>query len=189
MRSFSKFIIAAFLSGCIFLLSCENDENTVNEINRRKIGTEEARDIELNYTTGGRIKAILRAPLMLRVRDTAAYYEFPNTLSTEFFNELQVKESRLTASYGKYKEGENIVYLRDSVIIINILKGDTIICDDLYWDRNRPGVEFYTNKPVHIRQKDGQHLDGEGMEASQSFKDYHIITPRGVLNTKTNQLP
>jgi LPS export ABC transporter protein LptC len=189
MQTLPKIITAAFFTGCFFLLSCENDEDIVNSINRRRISTEEARHIKLNYTTGGRIKAILTAPLMLRVQDTAAYYEFPNSLYTEFYNDEQQKESNLTAHYGKYKDGENLVYLRDSVRIINILKGDTIYCDDLYWDRNRPGVEFYTNKPVHIRQKDGQHLDGDGMEAAQSFKDYHIINPRGVLNTKADQLP
>ncbi len=196
MQASPKNIIAALLTGCFFLCSCENDERVVNAINKPKLNTEQAKDIVLNYTMGGRIKAILTSPLMLHVQDTAAYYEFPKTLYAEFYNEQQIKESQLTALYGKYKDGQSIIYLRDSVRIINLLKGDTIYCDDLWWDRNKINTEFYTEKPVRIRQKDGQYLNGTGMEASQSFKNYHIKNmkpadnkPIGVINTKAGDFP
>lgn len=192
----SKNIAAAFLWGCFFLISCENDTKTVNDLNKKQANTEEAKNIKLNYTTGGRIKAILTAPLMLHVQDTGAYYEFPKSLYTEFYNRDQVKESKLTALYGKYKDGQNIIYLRDSVKIINMLKGDTIYCEDLYWDRNKVNNEFYTARPVRIRQKDGQFINGTGMEASQSFKNYHILNekpydaqPVGRFNVKNTSLP
>lgn len=191
----NKNIIAALLTGCFFLLSCENSQKDIDAASKKAISTEVAKEIKLNYTTGGKTKAILTAPIMLHVMDTVTYYEFPNTLYTEFYNTDEVKESKLTALYGKYRDGQNLIYLRDSVKIINMLKGDTIYCEDLYWDRNRPGVEFHTEKKVRIRQKDGQYLNGTGMEASQSFKDYHIINmgpvaaPIGVINTKAGQMP
>jgi LPS export ABC transporter protein LptC len=150
-----KNIIAALFTGCFFLLSCENNEKEVSDLNKRAISTEIAKDIKLNYTTAGKTKAILTAPVMLHVMDTVTYYEFPNTLYTEFYNADEVKESKLTAMYAKYRDGQNVIYLRDSVKIINMLKGDTIYCEDLYWDRNRTGVEFHTEKKVRIRQKTG----------------------------------
>ena len=70
-----------------------------------------------------------------------------------------------------------------------MLKGDTIYCEDLYWDRNRKGVEFYTNKKVKIRQKDGQYMNGTGMEADQGFKNYHMLNPQGVINSKGDGFP
>ena len=91
--------------------------------------------------------------------------------------------------YGKYKDGQNIIYLRDSVKIINMLKGDTIYCDDLWWDRSKVNAEFYTDKPVRIRQKNNQHLEGTGMEADQAFKNYHITYPKGEFDTKSNDFP
>lgn len=185
----NKKIKAAFFAGCFFLFSCENDSTVVNNLNKKIIGTEKATDIKINYTTGGKAKAILTAPLMLHAEEAATYYEFPNSLYAEFYNEEEVKETKLTALYGKYKDGESIVYLRDSVKIINMLKGDTIYCEDLWWDRNRPGVEFYTEKKVRIRQRDGQYLNGNGMEASQSFKTYHMLHVNGVLNSGGNGLP
>lgn len=184
-----KIIAAASLTGCFFLFSCENDRGTVNNINKKAAGVEEATEIKINYTMGGKAKALLTAPLMLHVEDTVSYYEFPKTLYAEFFNEQEQKETKLTALYGKYKDGQSIIYLRDSVQIINMLKGDTIYCDDLWWDRSRTNVEFYTEKKVRIRQKDGQYLNGSGMEASQSFKNYHILHVNGQLNSKGNGLP
>ena len=188
MRSFILYT-AALLTGCFFLGSCENDPAEVNRLGKRSYGTEEATDIKINYTTGGRSKAVLTAPLMLHVNDRASFYEFPNTLYAEFYNEQETKETKLTALYGKYRDGENTIYLRDSVKIINMLKGDTIYCEDLWWERNRPGVEFHTEKKVRIRQKDGQYLNGTGMEASQSFKSYHILHVNGVINSKGDGFP
>lgn len=178
-----------FLTGCIFLFSCENDSNVVNNLNKKIIGTEKATDIRINYTTGGKAKSILTAPLMIHAEEAAGYYEFPNTLYAEFYNEEEIKETKLTALYGKYKDGESIIYLRDSVQIINMLKGDTIYCEDLWWDRNRPGIEFHTEKKVRIRQRDGQYLNGNGMEAGQSFKTYHMLHVNGVLNSGRDGLP
>ena len=53
-----------------------------------------------------------------------------------------------------------------------MIKGDTLYCDELWWDRNRTGNEFYTDKPVRIRTKT-QIINGTGMEASQDFKNWH----------------
>ena len=184
-----KNILAALFTGCFFLYSCENDVNVVNNLNKKTGSTEEATFIKINYTVGGKAKAILTAPLMLHVEDSTTYYEFPKTLYAEFYNVDQVKESKLTAMYGKYKDGESLIYLRDSVKIINLLKGDTIYCDDLYWDRNRTGVEFYTNKNVRIRQKNGDYMNGTGMEADQGFKNYHMLHPRGINTPEGSGFP
>ena len=184
-----KKITAALLTGCFFLSACVNDANIVNNMGKKAVGTEVATEVKINYTTNGKAKSILTAPLMLHVADTVSYYEFPKTLYAEFYNEAEEKETKLTALYGKYKDGQNIIYLRDSVKIINLLKGDTIYCDDLWWDRSHTGVEFHTEKKVHIRQKDGQYLNGTGMEADQSFKNYHILHVNGVLNSHGTGLP
>lgn len=188
MKQFIPYFL--LLITCIAALSaCENDPVVVANMTKKAPGVEEATDIKINYTIGGKAKALLTAPLMLHVEDTVSYYEFPKTLYAEFYNEAQIKESKLTALYAKYNDGQSIIYLRDSVKIINMLKGDTIYCDDLYWDRSRTGVEFFTEKKVRIRQRDGQFLNGVGMEASQSFKNYHIKRVNGVFNSDGEGIP
>jgi LPS export ABC transporter protein LptC len=190
MRSstINKILIAAILQGCIFLCGCENDEKDVKNLYSKKLGIEEATIVKLNYTTAGKIKAILTAPLMLRVQDTMPYYEFPKTLQADFYNEEGLKESKLTALYAKYKETQSIVFLKDSVKVINMQKGDTLYCKELYWDRNRTGLEFYTDKPVRIRTKT-QVLDGVGMESSQDFNNWRIIKVTGTLQIPSSKFP
>jgi len=184
----NKILITAFLQGCIFLCGCENNENEVNNLYSKKLGIEEATNVKLNYTTGGKIKSVLTAPLMLRVQDTMPYYEFPKTLEAFFYNETGVIESKLTAMFAKYTELNSIVFLRDSVKVINMQKGDTLYCEELYWDRYRTGTEFYTDKPVRIRTKT-QILDGLGMESSQDFNNWRIIKVTGIINVPASKFP
>lgn len=182
-------LFAAFLIGCFFLYGCENDQAAVNNLNKKKsLSVEEARNVLINYTLGGKIKTILKSPLMLRVQDTIIYIEFPKTLAADFYNDKGIVESKLTALYGKYKENESIIYLRDSVKVISLEKGDTLYCEELYWDRNRVGAEFYTDKPVRIRTKT-QIIDGKGMDAPQNFKDYHITQVTGMVTVPSSKFP
>lgn len=153
----------------------------------KKLGIEEAKKVKLIFTSGGKTKAILTSPLMLRVQDTANYLEFPKTLQVDFYNDSGNAESKMTALYARYKENQDIVYLRDSVKVVNI-KGETLYCDELYWDRSRTGNEFYTDKPVRIRTLT-HIINGVGMEASQDFKQYYIKKPTGMIKIPSSQFP
>ena len=190
MKVFSstyKLLSAALVTGCLFFTSCENDEAEVRNLNARKIGTEEAKDVVITFTTGGKTKAILKSPLMLRVQDTVAYIEFPKTLAVDFYNDSGVVESKLTALYARYRESENVIYLKDSVQVINT-KGEKLNTDELYWNRSRVGWEFYTEKPVRIRTLT-QIINGIGMEASQDFKQRVIYKVTGIVSVPAEKFP
>lgn len=154
----------------------------------RKTSVEEATQVNVTYTIGGKTRAILRAPLMLNVQDTGIYVEFPKTIHADFYNETGIVESKLDALYAKYRRNESIIYIRDSVKVVNILKGDTLYCDELYWDRSRAGNEFHTDKPVRIRTKT-QVINGIGMEASQDFRQWHIIRSTGTIQLPASKFP
>ncbi len=183
MRIASPIIVA-----CICLASCENDPGAVRNVTSKKLGVEEGKNITLNYTVGGKVKTVLTAPVMLRVQEPDQYIEFPQTLKAFFYNENGEAESKLSARYGRYRENEEIVYLRDSVVVINFQKGDTLYSDEMYWDRSRTGAEFYTNKPVKIRTKT-QVINGIGMEASQDFRNHHVIEVTGVIAVPSSKFP
>jgi LPS export ABC transporter protein LptC len=178
--------VICLLSG-LLLISCGNSEKELSEYNSKSLRIEEIKNADINYTLGGKAKAKLLSPLMLRVQDVNPYVEFPKKLHVDFFNESGNVESRLDALYGKYFEQESRVFLKDSVKVINVL-GDTLYCKELWWDRSRKGNEFYTDKPVRIRRK-LQIIDGVGMDASQDFKAWHIISPVGIINVPNSQFP
>lgn len=177
-----------FISACVAVFTaCENDPNEVNNLNTRKTGVEEARNVNINYTLGGQAKAVLTAPLMLRVQDTLPYAEFTKTIHVDFYGDTATITSKLDALYAKYIETQSKVYLRDSVRLTNT-EGDTLYCDELYWDRNRVGREFYTDKAIRIRTKT-HIINGMGMESSQDFKDKLIKQPTGYIKVPTTQFP
>ena len=58
------FFLAACSSCGIFLSACENTDQEIDELFKKKFTTEEAREIEVIYTVGGKTKTIITAPLM-----------------------------------------------------------------------------------------------------------------------------
>lgn len=181
-------MITALLMGCIFFCSCENSDKELEELNSKRTGVEEARDIEVIYTVGGKTKTIIRAPLMLRVNDSSSYYEFPDSVFADFYNEAGEVETKLSALYGTYKDLKNEVYLKDSVKVVNIVTRDSLFAEDLYWDRSRINQEFYTEKKVRIRTPT-QKLNGEGLVVSQDLKNKLFINARGPITVPADKFP
>lgn len=180
-------LLSILLLSSVFV-GCENDETEVKSMLNRQYGVEVADSVTIHYSQGAKLKSVLTSPTMLRYTDSIHKIEFPNSLFVVFYNDDEQPESKLSAKYGSYKELDEIVFLKDSVSIINFVKGDTLITDELYWDRSRTGKEFYTDKPVTIRTKT-QLLQGIGMEASQDFKSYHIIESTGVIDLPPSAMP
>ena len=173
-----------FIPLSVFLLAiagCENDEKEIREFTRKKMGVDEAKQIELLYSQAGKVKSKLTAPVMYRYQDTLPRVEFPNTLHLDFYNDSLVIESVVDARYGRYIEGQNKAFLKDSVVAIQKFNQDTVRCQELWWDQNKQ--KFYTDKPALITKKDGTVLPAKkGFTASQDFKTITLLEPtEGIL--------
>ncbi|MFT3950004.1 MAG: LPS export ABC transporter periplasmic protein LptC [Agriterribacter sp.] len=161
---------------CFFLAACENDEKVLQERAKRKMGVDEAKKIELLYSQSGKVRSKLTAPVMLRYQDTLPRVEFPNSLHIVFFDSTLQVESIVDAKYGRYIEGQNRAFLRDSVVAIQLTKQDTVRCRELWWDQNKQ--LFYTDKPATITQKNGTIIPAtKGLKASQDFKKIELFEP------------
>lgn len=180
------FKVAAVLL-CMYVAACENSPKDLSQFTEKKIGVEEAKQVDIIYSLGDKTKAKLTAPYMLRHEEAVPYIEFTKTLHTDFYDDSLRIESKMDAHYGKYMETESKVYLRDSVVVFNV-KGDTLYCNELYWDRAQTGREFYTDKPVRIRTPT-QIIDGDGLDAPQDFKSWHIINGRGMVRVPSSEFP
>jgi len=154
-----------------FILSCENDEKKVNALFNKKLGVDEALNIESFMSQGGKMKAKLTAPLMLRYQDTSSRVELPKTLHVDFYDSTLQIESKLDAGFATYYETRNYIFLDDSIRVYNI-KGDTLFCKELTWDQ--AAGKFHTQKPVRIHTPD-MIMYGEGLSAPQDFKTFEIF--------------
>lgn len=191
MRStifYKKNMLAALVSGCFFMCSCGNTKEQINKLNEKRIGVEEAKEINIYYSVGAKTKAKLAAPLMLRYQDTVPYTEFPKSIHVDFYDDALLVESKLDALYGRYMETESKVFLRDSVRLFN-RNGDTMYTTELYWDRSHVGNEFYTDKPVKIRTKT-HIINGVGFQSSQDFKNMLITNiSNSIIRVPASQFP
>jgi hypothetical protein len=167
-----KILKAAILTGCFFMCACENDVNEVRELGKRKLNVEEGRNIESYLSMNGKMRAHLTAPLLLRSDgDSGKMSEFPNTLHVDFYNDSTKQiESQLNARYGRYKENDNKIYLRDNVVFFNN-KGDTLFCEDMYWDQSIG--KFYTAKKATVVRNFGltRFTPLKGLSATQDFSN------------------
>ena len=167
--------------GCFFVLAgCENDPGEVANLFKKKIGVEEARQVESFLSQDGYVKAKLTAPYMKRFQSDSPYIEFPNTLHVDFFDSLGTRESYLDARYGKYLEFERKVLLQDSVLVINIKNGDTLRTQKLWWDQNKS--EFYTDDTAYIYQPDKVILAAKGLQAAQNLTNIKFFYSSGILS-------
>jgi LPS export ABC transporter protein LptC len=191
------FVAALFFSAC----SDSAKEKAPPPTGKRVAIPETAQDV-VSYlsdasTVGtqlvAKVKGKLTAPYMLRYQTAdTPYTEFPRTLHVDFYkdsvkpNAPPVIESQLDAHYGKYLSNQDKVFLRDSVVVKNILKGDTVRCKELWWDQHTE--RFYTDKPVDIYEPD-KILHGTGMEADQNFRWYKITKLTGITLVSENGMP
>lgn len=172
----------AAVLGCLFIFgACVNSEEEVNELLSKKIGVDEATNIQGYMSNTGKMKARLKAPSMLRYQDSSSRVVFPKSIHVDFFNDSTRIENQLDARYAEYFEVKAQVFLKDSVRVFNNLN-DTLFCQELWWDQNKQ--QFYTDKPVRIHRPD-MIMIGVGLSAPQDFKSFEMYKiTNSVLRVK-----
>jgi LPS export ABC transporter protein LptC len=170
-------IAVACLSSCFFMVACENNVDAVKALGARVSGIDVGKDVAIYVSNDGKLGAKLTAPLMNRyLEDSSKMIEFPQSIHVDFYKDSNQIESQLSAKYAKYKETENIVFLKEDIIIFNTL-GDTLWCKEMYWDQNTG--KFYTEKDVVVKQHNPlAKIYGKGLEANQNLTDIRIFKPQ-----------
>ena len=170
-------IAVACLSSCFFMAACENDVDAVKALGAKVSGIDVGKDVAIYVSNDGKLGAKLTAPLMNRyLEDSSKMIEFPQSIHVDFYKDSNQIESQLSAKYAKYKETENMVYLKEDVVVFNTL-GDTLWCKEMYWDQNTG--KFYTEQDVVVKQHSQlAKIYGKGLEANQNLTDIRIFKPQ-----------
>ncbi len=177
----------------LIFVSCENKIENIQELTKKKSTVEEGKNVQLYFSLGGEPRTILTAPLMFRSVNEAGQRitEFTHSLHMDFYLDSQTIQSKLDAKYGNFVEGDNKLYLKDSVVTFNLL-GDTLWSEDLYWDPEQK--KFYTDKNVIVKQHQPlQKIYATGFRSNKDLSDiemfkinnsYFIVNTDSFFNAK-----
>jgi len=185
-------LAVAFISSCFFMLACENNVNEVQALSSRIGGIDVGKDVSIFISTDGKMTAKLTAPLMNKyLVDSGRMVEFPNTIKVDFYKDSLHIQSKLSADYANYKEQEDKVFLKNNVVVYNVL-GDTLWCKEMIWDQLTN--KFTTDKEVIVKQHNPiAKIYGKGFEANQDLSDIHIFKPQSnsfaILSDSTSSNP
>lgn len=172
------------LSALLILSSCENDDRVLRDWTKQLRLKEEATNMESTISQEGKMRARIKAPLMIKEAGDTIQMTFPKKLHCDFYNDSAQLESMLDARFGIYYENLNKVYLRDSVVVVT-LKGDTLVSPELWWDQNTK--LFYTDKYASFRSPGQQILGGKGLEATQDLKRITFKSTTGLVDAPKSQ--
>ena len=159
------------------LFACENDLNAIREMQKSRLSVDEATGIVSYLSQGGKVRAKLTAPQLIRFYDSVPRVEFEKSLHVDFYDDSLKMESYLDAKKGYYYEQQGKVTLTDSVVVIRIA-GDTLRTKELYWDQLQH--KLFTRSDVEIRQKT-KTIFGKGFESDEQLRNFKIDSVRGVL--------
>lgn len=165
----------------MLLMACRTDPDVVEDIfDVADPGIEKAEDFEMVFSDSGRIKARISGEILLHYLDPAdPKDEFPEGVSVLFYNKAGEVQSWLDARYAIRKGRDQLVVMRDSVVMKNI-KGERLHTSELIWDEKVGMVS--TEKFSKITKVDGTVLYCYGFESNEQFTDYTLLSIEGPVN-------
>lgn len=169
--TYGMIMAAVLFCGTAVLSSCEKKVEVINLPVVENRPTLTAENFETVYTDSGKVKLILKAPLLERYDDEESpRSEFPKGIKVLIYEGKSVPKANIASKTAKYTEKEKLWELRDSVVVIDD-KGSVLQTELLYWNENKDIV--YSDRHVKITDKD-QISMGTGYEYDLRTGDYMI---------------
>lgn len=119
----------------------------------------------------------LKSDIIHNFDGDSARMVFPKGVRAWFYDDMQKVNTYLEADYAINYQNSNQVLLRDSIMIIDYVKKDTIYCQELIWEKSLKRV--YSNKPVMRIGVNGIAY-GDGFESNERMDSLRIKNPRGT---------
>jgi LPS export ABC transporter protein LptC len=180
-----------FLATFAFVLAvaCKNDIEKINAFAEGlDLPDQSGKNIRVEYSDTGKLQLKFITPEMTRyLKKEEPYYEFPKGIEVYFYDANENIKSIITANYAIYKEKNQLWEARDSVVARNVLTGERIDTEQMFW--SQPDKLIYSDVFTKITNPDGIYFGERGFEASQDLSYYKLIGSRGKVKVKDEELP
>lgn len=138
----------------------------------------EVKDISTLISDSGVVRYRINAKLWRMYENAQAqYWEFPEGVYLEKFNERLTVEASLVADYAYYDKRAERWQLRGHVHAMNEM-GEEFETPELFW--SQPNEKIYSDTTIRIT-KATSIIEGIGFESNQTMTLYTIQNPTGVF--------
>ncbi len=174
--------IPAFILLAGILFSCVNDLDSIQKVSYDpNAPSEVTKDLHVLYSDSGYARVDIFASLAETYRSPKHITKLREGLSVDFYSLEGEIVSKLTAQYGEIDYTTGLIMVKDSVVLRNIEKKQSLQTEELFWNQNDSTI--FTEKNVLITTE-GKGITGrgKGLRTTQSFSKYVISNPIGQLN-------
>lgn len=170
--------MVALIVSATMLLSCQKKVPRIDDItNKDELPSQEVKLLEVHSSSRGKIRHIIKTPYVRSFKGEEPYDEFPNGGLVEAYNDSLQLETTIFSKYAIHKmKPEELWIATDSVVVHNLLTGQSLYTDTLYWDMEKK--EIYTHSYVEIVTPDIIMPSENGMRSDEHFRDYEFFTIR-----------
>lgn len=173
-----KIPVSFVLAGILF--SCVNDLKSIQKVTYDpKAPDEVTKDLKVFYTDSGYARIEIKARLAETYRKPELITKLKDGLQVNFYSSDGKVVSTLKALYGEINFTKGLLFVRDSVRLMNHEKNQQMETEVLFW--NQKDSTIYTNAPVVVRSPKGV-LFGKGIQTRQDFSQYEFLKPYGKFN-------
>ena len=171
MKSIALFFV-------LLTLGCSENKEVFYNLKKAEIPISSASYINSVHTDSGKVSSVLNSPKMLNFSNAVfPYYEFPNQLEVILYDKNNNK-TNIVADYAISYSNSDLIDLRGNVIISTHLK-DTLITDQLYYDRGQEWL--FTNFDFRYVSLDKDIL-GKGFDSDKSFEKIKFLEVNGFVS-------
>ena len=187
MTAFMKKILKIFLEINIIanmvmvLFSCENSLDRVKEfIDTDTINGVLAYDVVITRSDSGFVQARLTALVMHSINSDSdsSILEFPKGFEAFILDRYNKPTSKIRGDYGVRYDKEELIFIKDSVVVENFDNQEIMLTETLYW--NQKTSKIYTRNPVEIKSPD-KVIYGDSLNANENFSQRVIHGMRATL--------
>ena len=149
----------------------------ISRFDRKDPPSQTLRDARVWRSEYGRLQMEMEAPLIVQYRQPDTRTHYPQGVNLRFYDSQRPLQTAVSARKAISYDDQDILYARDSVVIIDYSNGDTIYLEDITWKSKEDVI--YSNRPV--RAVNGARLTfGDGFISDANLTNLRVKRQRGT---------
>ena len=165
----------------LLLTACGNDIEKTKIFEPQSLPDNTIKNARIQRSENGKLQLVMTAPLVEQYSTPEAKTEYRKGVDMHFFDGYQHPTGILRARYAVSYDKRQMMEVRDSVVIIDLQRGDTIYLHNLTWNQ----LEHRIYSDTTIRTKNGPRIMvGDRFESDDAFESPQIYHQRGTIEWK-----